>query len=58
MIEQLSDTTYEFFEARNHNPEYLKRSGEIFDEIEKYKDGLNENKELETRYIKEIKSIV
>ena len=55
--QELAAISDEFFEARNHNPEYLKRSGEIFDEIKEYRDGLDENQELETRYIKEIKKL-
>jgi taurine transport system permease protein len=55
--QELTAISDEFFEARNHNPEYLKRSGEIFDEIKEYRDGLDENQELETRYIKEIKKL-
>ena len=31
--QELNTISDEFFEARNHNPEYLKRSGEIFEEI-------------------------
>ena len=55
--QELTAISDEFFEARNHNPEYLKLSGEIFDEIKEYRDGLDENQELETRYIKEIKKL-
>jgi taurine transport system permease protein len=55
--QELAAISDEFFEARNHNPEYLKRSGEIFDEIMCLRDGLDENQELETRYIKEIKKL-
>ena len=40
---------------RNHNPEYLKLLKEIRDEIQEYKDGLDETQELEMTYIKEIK---
>ena len=55
--QELTAISDEFFEARNHNPEYLKQSGEIFDEIKEYKDGLDENQEIEARYIKEIKKL-
>ena len=46
-----------FFAMRNHNPEYLKLLKEIRDEIKEYKDGLDDNQELEMVFIKEIKKL-
>jgi len=47
----------EFFAMRNHNPEYLKLLKEIREEIKDYRNSLNDDQELETTYIKEIKKI-
>ncbi len=52
-INSISD---EFFEMRNHNPEYLRQSEAIFDEIKEYMDGLDDGLELD--YIKDIKKLV
>ncbi len=53
---ELNSISDEFFEMRNHNPEYLKQSGEIFTEIDEYMDGLEDGLELD--YIKDIKKLV
>jgi len=55
--QELNDISDEFFAMRNHNPEYVKLLKEIRDEITKYKDGLDENQELEMVFIKEIKKL-
>ena len=55
--QELNEISDEFFSMRNHNPEYLKLLKEIRDEIKKYKNGLNDNQELEMTYIKEIKKL-
>ena len=47
----------EFFDMRNHNPEYLKLLKEIREEIKDYRNSLNDDQELETTYIKEIKKL-
>ena len=52
--EELNSISDEFFEMRNHNSEYSRQLKEINDEIKKYKNGLNDSQELETKYIKEI----
>ena len=46
----------EFFEMRNHNPEYLRHSEKIFAKIKEYMDGLDDGLELD--YIKDIKKLV
>jgi len=53
---ELNSISDEFFEMRNHNPEYLRRSEAIFAEIKTYKDGLDDGLELD--YIKDIKKLV
>ena len=53
---ELNSISDEFFEMRNHNPEYLRQSGAIFAEIEEYMDGLEDGLELD--YIKDIKKLV
>jgi len=53
---ELNSISDEFFEMRNHNPEYLRQSGVIFSEIKQYKDGLDDGLELD--YIKDIKKLV
>jgi len=53
---ELNSISDEFFEMRNHNPEYLRQSEAIFDEIKKYMDGLDDGLELD--YIKDIKKLV
>jgi len=55
--EELNEISDEFFSMRNHNPEYLKLLKEIRDEIQEYKDGLDDTQELEMTYIKEIKKL-
>ena len=55
--EELNEVSDEFFAMRNHNPEYLKLLKEIRDEIQEYKDGLDDTQELEMTYIKEIKKL-
>jgi len=55
--EELNEISDEFFAMRNHNPEYLKLLKEIRDEIQEYKDGLDDTQELEMTYIKEIKKL-
>jgi len=53
---ELNSISDEFFEMRNHNPEYLRQSEAIFAEIKKYMDGLGDGIELD--YIKDIKKLV
>jgi len=53
---ELNSISDEFFEMRNHNPEYLKQSEKIFSDIKKYMDGLDDGRELD--YIKDIKKLV
>ena len=55
--EELNKISDEFFALRNHNPEYLRLLEEIRTEIKSYKDGLEENQELEMTFIKEIKKL-
>jgi len=55
--QELNEISDEFFAMRNHNPEYLKLLKEIRDEIQEYKDGLDDTQELEMTYIKEIKKL-
>jgi len=55
--EELNEISDEFFAMRNHNPEYLKLLKEIRDEIQEYKDGLDDTQKLEMTYIKEIKKL-
>ena len=53
---ELNSISDEFFEMRNHNPEYLRQSQEIFAEIRQYMDALGDGRELD--YIKDIKKLV
>jgi len=53
---ELNSISDEFFEMRNHNPEYLRQSELIFSAIKEYMDGLNDGLELD--YIKDIKKLV
>jgi len=53
---ELNSISDEFFEMRNHNPEYLRQSEAIFSEIKEYMDGLGDGIELD--YIKDIKKLV
>jgi len=55
--QELNLVSDEFFAMRNHHPEYLKLLKEIRDEIKEYKNGLNDNQELEMGFIKEIKKL-
>ena len=55
--QELNMVSDEFFAMRNHNPEYLSLLNEIRDEIKEYKDGLNDEQELEMIFIKEIKKL-
>jgi len=55
--QDLNSISDEFFSMRNHNPEYLKLLKEIRDEIKEYRNSLNDDQELETAYIKEIKKL-
>ena len=53
---ELNSISDEFFEMRNHNPEYLRQSELIFSEIKEFMDGLDDGPELD--YIKDIKKLV
>jgi len=53
---ELNSISDEFFEMRNHNPEYLRQAEAIFAEIKEYMDGLGDGRELD--YIKDIKKLV
>ncbi len=53
---ELNSISDEFFEMRNHNPEYLRQSEAIFGAIKEYMDGLGDGIELD--YIKDIKKLV
>jgi len=53
---ELNSISDEFFEMRNHNPEYLRQSEAIFSKINEYMDGLDDGLELD--YIKDIKKLV
>jgi len=53
---ELNSISDEFFEMRNHNPEYLRQAEAIFSEIKEYMDGLGDGIELD--YIKDIKKLV
>jgi len=55
--QELNEISDKFFSMRNHNPEYLKLSNEINDEIKEYKNGLDDNQKLEMDFIKEIKKL-
>ena len=55
--QELNLISDEFFAMRNHNPEYLKLLKEIREEIKEYRNSLNDDQELETTYIKEIKKL-
>jgi len=53
---ELNSISDEFFEMRNHNPEYSRQSKAIFNEIKNYMEGLGDGLELD--YIKDIKKLV
>ncbi len=55
--QELNLISDEFFSMRNHNPEYLELLKEIREEIKEYRNSLNDDQELETTYIKEIKKL-
>jgi len=55
--QELNSISDEFFAMRNHNPEYSRLLNEIRDEIKEYRNSLNDDQELETTYIKEIKKL-
>jgi len=55
--QELNEISDKFFSMRNHNPEYLKLSNEINDEIKEYKNGLDDSQKLEMTFIKEIKKL-
>ena len=53
---ELNSISDEFFEIRNHNPEYQRQSEVIFSEIKEYMNELDDGIELD--YIKDIKKLV
>ena len=53
---ELNSISDEFFEMRNHNPEYSRQSEAIFSEIKEYMNNLDDG--LELNYIKDIKKLV
>ena len=55
--QELNSISDEFFAMRNHHPDYLRLLNEIRDEIKEYRNSLNDDQELETTYIKEIKKL-
>ena len=55
--QELNLISDEFFAMRNHHSEYLRLLKEIRDQIREYKNALNDDQDLEMRYIKEIKKL-
>ena len=55
--QELNLISDEFFAMRNHHSEYLRLLKEIRDQIKEYKNSLNDDQDLEMRYIKEIKKL-
>ena len=55
--QELNLISDEFFAMRNHHSEYLRLLKEIRDQIKEYKKALNDDQDLEMRYIKEIKKL-
>jgi len=55
--QELNLISDEFFSMRNHHSEYLRLLKEIRDQIKEYKNALNDDQDLEMRYIKEIKKL-
>jgi len=55
--QELNLISDEFFAIRNHHSEYLRLLKEIRDQIKEYKNALNDDQDLEMRYIKEIKKL-
>ena len=55
--QELNLISDEFFAMRNHHAEYLRLLKEIRDQIKEYKNSLNDDQDLEIRYVKEIKKL-
>ena len=55
--QELNLISDEFFAMRNHHSEYLRLLKEIRDQIKEYKNALNDDQDLEIRYVKEIKKL-
>ena len=55
--QELNLISDEFFAMRNHHSEYLRLLKEIRGQIKEYKNALNDDQDLELRYIKEIKKL-
>ena len=55
--QELNLISDEFFAMRNHHPEYLRLLKEIRGQIKEYKNALNDDQDLEMRYVKEIKKL-
>ena len=55
--QELNLISDEFFAMRNHHSEYLRLLKEIRDQIKEYKNALNDDQDLEMRYVKEIKKL-
>ena len=55
--QELNLISDEFFAMRNHHSEYLRLLKEIRDQIKGYKNSLNDDQDLEMRYVKEIKKL-
>ena len=55
--QELNLISDEFFAMRNHHSEYLRLLKKIRDQIKEYKNALNDDQDLEMRYIKEIKKL-
>jgi len=55
--QELNLISDEFFAMRNHHSEYLRLLKEIRDQIREYKNALNDDQDLEMRYVKEIKKL-
>ena len=55
--QELNLISDEFFAMRNHHSEYLRLLKEIRDQIKEYKNSLNDDQDLEMRYVKEIKKL-
>ena len=55
--QELNLISDEFFAMRNHHSAYLRLLKEIRDQIKEYKNALNDDQDLEMRYIKEIKKL-
>ena len=52
--QELNEISDEFFEIRNHNPEYLKISNQIKDIGDLYRENLKDEQELELATVKDI----